>query len=231
MRILRIFNFKNLNSRLQGSQLYWGSARFKGRDPSLRAGTPPQGGTWQFHSPGDCTQLAESGGLPSSQPQPFLQGSKQSHSLASWDAGPGHGGWAWVLYLVGLAQSQLEGRWQRWAEKGAELQGSCGEASACPPGSSGLGLVWGLSQLRVRDQSPSSSTAQYEMWMPPRSSQTSAPQMSSYEMCSLDRCHPSAPSNQKQFLQTSAMKGLTLCVCTFYFTVGCETSHIYHGVH
>ena len=92
-----------------------------------------------------------------------------------WDAGPGHGGWAWVLYLVGLAQSQLEGRWQRWAEKGAELQGSCGEASACPPGSSGLGLVWGLSQLRVRDQSPSSSTAQYEMWMPPRSSQTSAP--------------------------------------------------------
>ena len=95
--------------------------------------------------------------------QLFLQGSKQSHSLASWDAGPGHRGWAWALYLVGLAQSQLEGRWQRWAEEGAELQGSCGEASACPPGSSGLGLVWGLSQLRVRDQSPSSSTAQYEM--------------------------------------------------------------------
>ena len=43
--------------------------------------------------------------------------------------------------------------------------------------------------------------------------------------------HPSALSNQKQFLHTSAMKGLTLFVSTFYFTVGCETSHIYHGVH
>ena len=201
MRILRILKCKNPNSRLQDSWLYWGQL-------DLSAETYLWGqGPLHREEPGNFIlqvlgvsfyPIGRIRNPPFISASTFPPGSEQSHSLAPWDADPGRRDWEPALYLVGLVQSHLGGRWQGWAGKlRLRLSLSSGELWA----GVGLGTVPTQSE-RLEPFQPHRPVGDVDASPPFLDKCPRYPVWDVIAPYTGVTFHPSVPSNQKQFLQT-----------------------------